>query len=210
MTGIMLILMGYLFGSCPTGLVLVWLVRRVDIRHYGSGNIGATNVGRLLGKPAAIGVALVDMLKGGIGVFGAYLLGVRDPGMLALVGLAGVLGHNFPLWLLFRGGKGVATSFGVFFFIGLLGTSTSPMIWTGAFGGGLCWLILLRFFRMVSLASILSIYAMGPIYYLLGGPWEFVALALALGFLTTWQHRENLRRILQGTENKTGRKHGSS
>ena len=85
-----------------------------DIREFGSGNIGATNVGRVLGKKWAVVTAVVDILKGGLAVLLAMSLGVKSPFLLATVGFAGVIGHDYPLWLGFKGGKGVATTFGVF------------------------------------------------------------------------------------------------
>ncbi|HPJ24756.1 MAG TPA: glycerol-3-phosphate 1-O-acyltransferase PlsY [Synergistaceae bacterium] len=199
-------LMGYLFGSFPTGLLLVRMLRGEDIRNYGSGNIGATNVGRLLGKPAAIGVALADMIKGGLGVLAARLMGITDPGLLALVGFAGVCGHNFPVWLHFRGGKGVATSFGVFFFLGVALQPSGGILWLGAPLGGLLWYLLLKTTRFVSLSSIVSVPSMALIFRLLGAPWEYSCLALALGGLTMFRHSQNIRRLLNGTESRVGEK----
>ncbi len=196
--------MGYLFGSFPTGLLLVRMLRGEDIRKHGSGNIGATNVGRLLGKPAAVGVALVDMLKGGLGVLAARLAGISDPGLLALVGFAGVCGHNFPLWLGFRGGKGVATSFGVFFFLGAVLQPHGGLLWLGAPLGGLLWYGLLKGTRFVSVASMISVTSMALIFHLLGAPWEYSALGLALGVLTVLRHFRNIQRIFHGTESKIG------
>ncbi len=202
--------MGYLFGSFPTGLLLVYLLRGVDIRNYGSGNIGATNVGRLLGKPGAIGVALTDMIKGGLGVLAARFAGVTDPGLLALVGFAAVCGHNFPIWLRFRGGKGVATSFGVFFFLGVALEPTGGLLWLGAPLGGLFWYLLLKTTRFVSISSMLSVPSVALIFRLLGAPWEYSALALALGVLAICRHSQNIRHLLDGTESKVGKNKGSS
>jgi glycerol-3-phosphate acyltransferase PlsY len=199
--------MGYLFGSFPTGLLLVYLLKGVDIRNYGSGNIGATNVGRLLGKPGAIGVALADMIKGGLGVLAARLAGVTDPGLLALVG---VCGHNFPVWLRFRGGKGVATSFGVFFFLGVALKPAGGLLWLGAPLGGLLWYLLLKTTRFVSVSSMVSVPSVALIFRILGAPWEYSALALALGVLTLWRHSQNIRRLLDGTESKVGQKKNPS
>ena len=201
--------MGYLFGSFPTGLLLVYLLKGVDIRNYGSGNIGATNVGRLLGKPGAIAVALADMIKGGLGVLAARLAGVTDPGLLALVGFAGVCGHNFPIWLGFRGGKGVATSFGVFFFLGVALEPAGGLLWLGAPLGGLLWCLLLKTTCFVCVASMVSVPSVALIFRILGAPWEYSALALALGVLTLWRHSQNIRRLLNGTESKVGQKKNS-
>ena len=203
-------MMGYLFGSFPTGLLLVYLLKGVDIRNYGSGNIGATNVGRLLGKPGAVGVALMDMIKGGLGIVAARLVGVTDPGLLALVGFAGVCGHNFPIWLGFRGGKGVATSFGVFFFLGVALEPAGGFLWLGAPLGGLLWYLLLKTTRFVSVASMVSVPSVALIFRVLGAPWEYPALALALGALTLYRHSQNIRRLLEGTETRVGQKKSPS
>ena len=94
------IAVGYLMGSCPTGYLLVKSLTGKDIREFGSGNIGATNVGRVLGKKWAVVTAVVDMLKGGLAVLLAMSLGVKSPFLLATVGFAGVIGHDYPLWQL--------------------------------------------------------------------------------------------------------------
>lgn len=188
------LLVGYLFGSTPTGYLTVRFMRGEDIREFGSGNIGATNVGRLMGKPWAIAVALFDMLKGGIAVGLARLVGVDDALVLALVGLAGVLGHNFPVWLRFKGGKGVATSFGVLFFF-------HP---AAAILGGIVWYVTMRVSRYVSIASMFSL-ATGPIWLIiLAAPLPFVVVAALLDVLTIIRHRTNIARLLSGTENKVG------
>ena len=113
---IVCLIMGYLLGSMPWGYIVFRLRKNDDIRKFGSGNIGATNVGRLLGKKWAVGVAIADMFKGAAGLALAYFLGIRDPQWVALVGIAAVMGHNFPVWLSFKGGKGVSTTYGVVIF----------------------------------------------------------------------------------------------
>ncbi|MEG1604018.1 MAG: glycerol-3-phosphate acyltransferase, partial [Cloacibacillus sp.] len=106
---------GYLAGSCPTGFLVAKYIKGADIRAFGSGNIGATNVGRFMGRSWAIAVAVFDMLKGGLVVLAASLF-TEDASLLAAVGVCAVIGHNYPVWLGLRGGKGVATSFGVIAF----------------------------------------------------------------------------------------------
>ena len=110
MSFILCALFGYLAGSCPTGFLVAKYVCGADIRSYGSGNIGATNVGRLMGKKWAVAVAIFDMLKGGLAVLVASCF-VSSHALLALTGVCAVLGHNYPVWLGFKGGKGVATTF---------------------------------------------------------------------------------------------------
>ena len=104
MTAFIWVLAGYFFGSIPAGYLIIKILLGKDIRNLGSGNIGATNVSRFVGKGWGVGVALFDMAKGGLVVLAARLAGIQDPWILALSGFAGVCGHNFPLWLRFKGG----------------------------------------------------------------------------------------------------------
>ncbi|MDR0615891.1 MAG: glycerol-3-phosphate 1-O-acyltransferase PlsY [Synergistaceae bacterium] len=197
-SAVMWFLFGYLMGSCPTGFILVKFMLGEDIRNFGSGNIGATNVGRVLGKRWAVFTAVTDMLKGGLAVLIAILAGQHSPQMLALIGFGGVLGHDYPLWLKFKGGKGVATTFGVFACYGFF----NPM---PAILGGLVWLLIRETTCLVSLASMLSllvaallmpVFKMDRAYYIAG---------LFMVVLTVWRHRENIKRIISGTENKVKR-----
>lgn len=112
---VLLVILAYLLGSAPMGYLVVKIVRGEDIRNYGSGNIGATNVGRVMGKRWAIVVGIFDIVKGGLALLIAKMLGVTSPQVLSIMGVVAVLGHNFPVWLKFKGGKGVATTFGVIF-----------------------------------------------------------------------------------------------
>ena len=190
------LVLGYLFGSTPTGFVVVRLVRGEDIRRHGSGNIGATNVGRVMGRPWAVAVALFDMIKGGLAIALARACAVDDPLILALVGVAAVCGHNFPFWLRFRGGKGVATSFGVIFFL----NPPSALI------GGALWYAVMRLSRYVSLASMVSLSAVPVLLALFDAPGASVGAAGALALLTIVRHRANIGRLRAGTESKVGKK----
>lgn len=188
------LLAGYLLGSTPTGYLVVKVMRGEDIRNVGSGNIGATNVGRVMGKPWAVAVAVFDMLKGGLAVGLARIAGIDDALVLALVGLFGVLGHNFPVWLRFKGGKGVATSFGVLFFF-------HP---AAAVLGGLVWYVTMRVTRYVSVASMFSL-ATAPIWLIIvAAPLPFVMVAVLFDLLTIMRHRTNVGRLLAGTETRVG------
>ena len=189
--------LGYLAGSCPTGYLAAKLVRGEDIRRHGSGNIGATNVGRLMGKSWAVAVAVLDMAKGGLVVGAAWLFGVRDPWILSLTGAAGVLGHNYPLWLGFKGGKGVATTFGVLFFFHWF----HP--WPALLGGAV-WYGVMRGTRYVSVASLVSLFSAAGLFFLTGAPAPYGITALALALLSTWRHRANLVRLAAGTESRVG------
>lgn len=190
------IVFGYLLGSCPTGYVLVRIFRGEDIRHFGSGNIGATNVARVLGRKWSIFTAVFDMFKGGIAIVIAMAAGVADARLLALVGCASVIGHDYPVWIGFKGGKGVATTFGVLgcyhFF--------SPL---PAILGGVVWFCVRELTGYVSIASILGLAAGTVLTYCWKMPLPYTYAAAFLTLLTIWRHRQNIERLAAGTENKT-------
>ena len=192
-------LAAYLIGSLSFAVIISRVMGLNDPRTYGSGNPGATNVLRSGNKTAAILTLLFDALKGFIPVFlvdqfgAAYGLG---EGTVALVGLAAFLGHLWPVFFRFQGGKGVATAAGV-----LLGMNPWLGLATLA-----TWLIIAFFFRYSSLASIVSA-AFAPFYQLLiwgGGPLAF-SIAV-MGLLLVWRHSANIRKLLAGTESKLGQK----
>jgi glycerol-3-phosphate acyltransferase PlsY len=192
-------LAAYLIGSLSFAVIISRAMGLNDPRTYGSGNPGATNVLRSGNKTAAILTLLFDALKGFVPVFlvdqfgAAYGLG---EGTVALVGLAAFLGHLWPVFFRFQGGKGVATAAGV-----LLGMNPWLGLATLA-----TWLIIAFFFRYSSLASIVSA-AFAPFYQLLiwgGGPLAF-SIAV-MGLLLVWRHSANIRKLLAGTESKLGQK----
>jgi len=203
-------IVSYLLGSIPFGL-LAGKLSGIDIREHGSGNIGATNVFRTLGKGRGIAVFLLDVLKGLVPVALAAKAGQLLAGSslsqfatfpilsLILIGLCAILGHNFPLWLGFKGGKGVATSAGVL--LGILPGAT-------AIAAGI-WLIVFLVTRYVSLASIAAAIVLPTITLLrcLSHGWGQQSLLLMIftllvGALGILRHRENIGRLLSGTENK--------
>lgn len=194
------ILTGYFFGSFPSGFVLFRLMKGEDIRKYGSGNIGATNVGRFLGKRFAVAVALMDMFKGGLAILLAMFCGVRDPLVISLIGFAGVCGHNFPFWLKFKGGKGVSTTFGVIVFF------APPLSFLVAAVGGIIWFCTMKVTKYVSLASLISLFSIPVLFMLLGSPYQFSLISLLLAMLSLYRHKQNIRRIFEGTEGKVGEK----
>jgi glycerol-3-phosphate acyltransferase PlsY len=193
----------YLLGSIPSGYLLVRLFRHQDIRTAGSGNIGATNVLRAGGKGLGAATFLLDMLKGSAAVGLGWLLGshlapsipVRD--LEALAALCAVLGHMFPIWLRFRGGKGVATGFGVF----LAATPWAALAAISVFA------LVLLLSRYVSLASILGAISF-PIFawFLVRGdrPPFFIAVQFAVAFLIVAKHHQNIRRLFRGQESRFG------
>lgn len=188
------VLLAYLMGAIPTGLIVA-RIRGVDIQRAGSGNIGATNVARSVGPWAGVIVMLVDPLKGVLAVTVPTLWGL-DPWWVTAAALAAVVGNGFNVFLGFRGGKGVATSLGVFVVIDPWVTLTALILFalTALLG------------RMVSLASVVSVCS-APIMLVTLGDVNVpkIALAFALAILSVWRHRENLARLANGTERRIGR-----
>lgn len=197
------VLLSYLLGSIPFGLVLVRVFKGVDLRTLGSGNIGATNAMRAAGRPLGLSVFALDFLKGWVAVVGcAQFLGGASPlSWLAVAcGAASVLGHCFPVWLRFRGGKGVATGFGAL-------VAFDPLIWVIA---GAVWLGVLAAFRMVSMASLVMGLAFPLAAWLRTGALEPTVGAALLALLILVRHRSNMARIMAGTEPKIGAKRAAS
>lgn len=193
---------GYLLGSCPNGLIIS-RTRGVDIRQHGSGNIGATNVLRVLGKQCGYLVFFLDTLKGFAAVKISYFLagrsqGIIHPEIVAIIGgLACILGHTFPVWLHFRGGKGVATSAGVL--LGLM-----PIAVISVF---LVWLVVFKITRYVSVASISAAAAL-PLFVMLYLRLRFVTgpsllpFSILIAGVVIWRHRSNIARLWQGKEQR--------
>ncbi|MDF1524331.1 MAG: glycerol-3-phosphate 1-O-acyltransferase PlsY [Trueperaceae bacterium] len=191
--GLVTVVLAYLMGSIPTGLLVArW--RGVDIRTAGSGNIGATNVLRAVGPFAALLVVLIDPLKGVVAVSVPTLLGI-GPWWVAAAALAAVLGNCFNVFLRFRGGKGVATSLGVFVTIDPWVSLTALAVFA----------LTLAFGRMVSLASVVAVAATPLMLLMLGDSTApKVALAFALALVIVWRHQDNLARLAAGTERRLG------
>ena len=184
----------YFIGSLPTGYLVARISRGVDIRTVGSGSIGATNVRRLMGQGWAVFVTLVDMLKGALALLLAVDSASSAPWMLSLSALAVVLGHNYPVWLRLRGGKGVATTYGTMFFIWPY-NSFAIVLMSGAL-----WYAVMTSTRYVSLASMVSLLALPAFFWMLDAPLPFILLALILALLAMFRHRTNVSRLLEGRE----------
>ena len=193
MSALLAALIGYLSGSVPYGLLLSRMAGLGDIRKIGSGNIGATNVLRTGNKKVAAATLLLDALKGVVPVlaFGA-LLG-REAGLVA--GIAALIGHVFPVWLGFRGGKGVATGAGV-----LLAAA-----WWLGLACALIWLAMAKVTRISSASALTACFA-APLIAWLAGDSQLAIFALALALLIAWRHQANIRRLLAGTEPRIGQK----
>jgi acyl phosphate:glycerol-3-phosphate acyltransferase len=187
------ILLGYLAGSVPFGFLLA---RRagIDVRVAGSGNVGAANVLRTAGAWRGVAVMTLDIAKGAA----AVLLANPAPGgrpLAALAGAAAVVGHIYPVWLRFHGGKGVAVAAGVFGILSPVATAVAALLFLFTVG----------FTRYVSLGSIAAALALPPMAWWAGAPRAVVAAAAGTGALILFRHRANVRRLRCGTERKVGR-----
>lgn len=187
---------GYLAGSCPTGFLLAKLLKGIDIRTFGSGNIGATNTGRLLGKKWAFVVAAFDMLKGGIVVLIASYF-TDSHTILAATGVCSVIGHDYPIWLKFKGGKGIATTFGVFAFFDFF----NP--WSALIGGA-AWYLIMKKSKYVSIASMCALFIATLLMPLFDMPRQYYIAGYFLSLLAVWRHSSNISNLKQGTEDKVG------
>ena len=183
--------LGYLLGSIPFGLVLTRLAGKGDIRDIGSGNIGATNVLRTGSKPLAVLTMVLDCLKATAAIVTAQLLFGRETGAFAAAGA--FIGHLYPVWIRFRGGKGAATLFGVLI----------ALLWPAALIYAALWIFLLLTTRISSVAGMtaavsapIAAFALHSIYF---------PMLLGFAVLVLWKHRENILRLIRGTEPRIGR-----
>jgi len=182
-------LLGYLLGSIPFGLVLTRLGGYGDIRKIGSGNIGATNVLRTGNKPLALATLLLDSGKGAIAALAALYVAGPDAALFAAGGA--LLGHSFPVWLGFQGGKGVATTLGVLL----------AVAWPVGVLACLTWLLAALVFRISSLSALLAVGLSPVMAWFLAGP-NVAILCLLVAILVFVRHASNIRRLLKGEEPK--------
>lgn len=193
--GIIAIIIGYLLGSIPTGIIVAKWTKGIDIRDYGSGSTGATNVLRTAGKKAAVVVFAVDILKGILSVIMARYF-TDSLWWIGSAGFMSVIGHNYPIFSRFKGGKGIATTLGVFVVLVPLPT----LIGLGA------WIVCVAIWRYVSLASITGILVFSIVSLILSAPvaYKFYSLLILLPII--YRHKENIKRLLEGKESKIGQK----
>ncbi len=191
--------LAYLLGSIPFALIAGKL-HGVDLREAGSGNLGATNVFRTLGRTAGVAVMMLDIAKGAAAVLVAVAL-TNNPWPLAAAALA-ILGHVFPVWTHFKGGKGVAVGAGAM--IGLVPSASGVLL--------VLWILLVVFTRYVSVASIAAALAAAPLAYVFGAPWSYVVFIALAGLFVIYKHRENIVRLVHGDESRIqfGRKNGAA
>ena len=204
-SGLLVFVLSYLCGSLPSGY-LIGKFNGIDIRQYGSHNIGATNVRRVLGRDWSFICFALDFLKGllpvifiGHSLGGRLAIGAGFGGIIAAI--AAVLGHIFPIWLKFKGGKGVATSLGV-----VSGIAFIPVL-----VGGITWLIVFHFSRIVSLASMIAVTVIALVALVMlfaSGAigWPGVILLIIIAALVIIRHKDNINRLRDGTEGKFEKK----
>lgn len=183
--------LGHVCGSVPSGLWLVQAFHGIDIRNYGSKNIGTTNVFRTVGPKTAVLVLIADAFKGilAVGIM-SYLF--HNPLLDVVTALGALLGHNYSLFLGFKGGKGVATALGLLIFM-------MPKVALASFG---IWLVCVLLTRYVSLGSIMAAIFTPPLAWYLGYPPAYVIFSVVAAFFVVLRHKENIHRLLTGTESK--------
>ncbi|GAB6990325.1 glycerol-3-phosphate 1-O-acyltransferase PlsY [Paenibacillus pini] len=191
---IIAIILSYLLGSISFSVVLAKLLKGIDIRQHGSGNAGATNTLRILGKGPAILVLILDVLKGVAAIGLGKWLGGDNEWIPALCGISAIIGHNWPLYFHFRGGKGIATTIGV-----MVTMSFLPALYAGIVA-----ILLIVLTRYVSLGSLVFV-ALTPVFLaILGNTGPIFWTSLIICLFAFWRHRSNITKIVQGRENKIG------
>lgn len=187
------IIISYLIGSIPSGFLLTKYVMRKDVRQYGSGNIGATNVARVMGLKSGILVAVFDILKGYLGVLvGQAILGSDLSIAILFVAVAAIAGHDWSIFLGFSGGKGVATTFGVILRLYPLAFLIYALIW----------ILLVFTTRYVSLGSIIGSMSLPLVLYFSSFDSKNIIFAGLLSLFVMYTHRENIKRLIKGEENR--------
>lgn len=183
--------LGHVCGSIPSGLWLVQAFHGIDIRNYGSKNIGTTNVFRIVGPKTAVLVLIADAFKGilAVGIMSYFF---HNPLLDVVTALGALLGHNYSLFLGFKGGKGVATALGLLIFM-------MPKVAVASFG---IWLVCVLLTRYVSLGSIMAAIFTPPLAWYLGYPSAYVIFSVVAAFFVVLRHKENIHRLLTGTESK--------
>lgn len=194
MLNITVIILSYLIGSVSTSYIIGKKWYNIDIRKFGSGNAGATNALRILGKKAAFFVLVGDLLKGVMAGLIGRLIGGES--LAAWCGLAAIIGHNWPVFFGFRGGKGIATSIGA-----ILAASPQLLLWVIIPG-----LLALTVFRIVSLASLTGAVFLPIASVILHKPWDLTVFSVIIALMAFYRHRSNIKRLIKGEESRLGKK----
>lgn len=201
---ILIVLLSYLVGSIPTAYLLFKIKKGDDIRKYGSGNVGGTNIIRTIGTSWGILTIFADAIKGFLPILLVYLVYPSDLFLVAAVSMGAVLGHIFPIYIKFRGGKAIATSLGA-----IIGISAMPFVLSPVWLRILpifiilgTWGIIFTITRIVSLGSLVAAIVTPISFYFTGYQWTIVATTIFLGLLTFISHRKNIKRLIRGEEKK--------
>ncbi|PYZ99183.1 acyl-phosphate glycerol 3-phosphate acyltransferase [Alteribacter lacisalsi] len=197
---ILAVIISYLIGSVSFSMIIGKKLRQVDIRQHGSGNAGATNTLRVLGKGPAAAVLLLDCFKGVAAVWIGLQLTGGDPAGAGAAGLAAIAGHNWPVYYGFRGGKGVATTIGVL----------ASMVFVQALIAGAAAIIAIILTRYVSLGSLLFVSGTTVITLFMKDDNTYLIFLLVITALSFWRHRTNIARLTSGKESKLGEKTGTA
>jgi len=187
-------IISYLIGSFPTAYVVARITKGIDIRSAGSGNVGATNVHRVVGRSWGIFVGVIDMLKGSLAILVTGASAITAPWLLSLAGLAAVIGHNYPVWLKFKGGKGVATTYGVMFFLYPYESFAVTLL------GAAVWYAMKKTTHYVALASMTSLLMIPLFFWMLDAQNPFILVSLLLTVLSICRHSSNIDRLMRGVE----------
>ncbi|PRO66799.1 glycerol-3-phosphate 1-O-acyltransferase PlsY [Alkalicoccus urumqiensis] len=190
------IVIGYLLGAVSFSYLAGQIMKKLDIRDHGSGNAGATNTLRVLGTGPAVAVLLLDCAKGIAAVWIGYSMSGGDPLFAALAGAASVIGHNWPVYFGFRGGKGVATTIGVL----------ATIVFWPALAAGIAAIASIFITRYVSLGSLLFMTGTTILLPFFNYPAVYFYTVLGLTILSFWRHRTNIKRLISGTESRIGEK----
>ena len=201
---ILFVILAYLFGSFPTAYVFYRMKTGNDIREVGSGNVGGTNVTRTMGVTTGILTIIIDIIKGFLPIFILYFIFPDDLILLAIVAVVVVVGHIYPVYLKFKGGKGISTSYGV-----ILGLCCMPFadisLWLRILPAIvilLSWLIVFAVSRIVSLASLVAVVIMPISFYFAEHPFPVVIATICIFILTFIAHRDNIKRLLRKEEKR--------
>ena len=193
---VLIILSCYLLGSIPFGYIVGKLFKKIDIREYGSGNIGATNAFRILGPLLASLVVIGDICKGIFSIYLAQYFNIDNLLILTIAGLAVICGHDWSIFLGFKGGKGIATTFGVMFVLNPTISVLALMIWV----------VVVITTRYVSLSSIFAVISIFIFTILFKQPYEYIAFSAIILILGIFNHKDNIKRLKSKKERKIGEK----
>lgn len=195
------ILLGYLFGSIPFALVIGKVFYGKDIRQFGSGNLGGTNAGRVLGAPAGIAVSILDGLKGFVAISLTVLLLPGNVNAAVFSGFAAAIGHCYPLFANFRGGKAVSTTFGYLLGMAVYFSTPWAILWSFVFPLAL-FFVILKLTKFVSFSSMISVSVAAILMFFVQGRLIVSVFAVLIALLVIYRHRANIKRLLAGKESK--------